>query len=65
MISFIRLFLLSYFIIIPVLCGALAHWFFGIFSEGAGDVMGWVVGLGALLIVSLGAILRITSMFKD
>ena len=63
--SFFKLFLLSYFILIPIFSGLVARWFFGLLSVSLGDVAGWVVGLGTFVVVVLGAILRVTAVFRD
>jgi hypothetical protein len=63
--NFIKLFLLSYFVLTPLLVAIIAHWFFSSLSSSVGDVAGVGCGVGTFVLVVASAILRITSLFRD
>ena len=65
MVEFIKLFLLSYFIIIPVLFALLGRWFFGMFlSTSASDTAGLICGVGMFIFIVFCTIMRAASIFR-
>ena len=63
--NFFKLFLLSYFVLVPALIALIAHWFFSLLSGPVGDVAGWIFGVGTFLLVIISTALRISSLLRD
>ena len=67
--NFFKLFLLSYFILVPCAIGFSARWLVEHISFiGPGtvsDYTGWIFGIGTFLICVFGAYARVTSITRD